>query len=151
MKVARTVRRIVVVTIMASRRRGGCGSGLRLLRDGREAVMSVAGGTLVAGKKMRKRKTLVTSLARCSSTSLDQGRKDTYMNIKHPHCNPICATPNNAAAHSPPVTSLQHLRSARLCGRTRMLAMAPMLERPPSRTHQGERPSEERRVMILRC
>lgn len=75
----------------------------------------------------------------------------TYMNMKQPHCKPIWATPSNAAAHSPPLTSLQQAMSPRLRGRTRMLPMAAMLDRPPSSTHQGDRPSLLRREMILKC
>lgn len=73
------------------------------------------------------------------------------MNMKQLHCNPICATPNSAAAHSPPLTSLQHRMSALLAGKTRMLAMAAMPDSPPSSTHHGDRPSELRREMILMC
>ena len=67
--------------------------------------------------------------------------------MKQPHCSPICAIPNNAAAQAPPLTSLQHRTSARLAGRTKILPMAAMDERPPSRTHHGESPSDARREM----
>lgn len=73
------------------------------------------------------------------------------MNMKQAHCSPICAIPSNAAAHAPPLISLQHLTSARLAGRVRMLPMAAMLLSPPSSTHHGERPSLECRCMILMC
>ena len=121
-KVARREARMAVVTARASRRFGG---GAVEVNDGVEAERS-----LWVGKKVKN-----------SST----------MNIKQAHCNPICAIPNSAAARSPPFTTLQHPISARLCGKTRMFPIAAMLDSPPSRTHHGERPSEERRVMILMC
>ena len=73
------------------------------------------------------------------------------MNIKQLHCTPICATPSNAAAQLPPSNSLQHFTSSLLAGKVRMFPMAAMELSPPSSTHQGDRPSDERREMILRC
>jgi hypothetical protein len=46
------------------------------------------------------------------------------MNIKHVHWTPICATPNSAAAHSLPLSSLQHPISARLAGKVKILPIA---------------------------
>ncbi len=146
--VAKRARRTEAVTMIASRRRGG-EEGEAAVREPREAVRSVGWCSLGwEGKKVRKSMTL-SSLA--FPTDIAGVIADTNINIKQPHCNPICAIPSSAAAHSPPDTSLQHLTSALLAGRTRMFPMAAMLERPPRRTHQGERPSELRRVMILRC
>lgn len=130
----------------------------------REAVEELRSKPSSVGKKIRKSNTLHPfahisihliashpSLASDCSSGQHEFHVLTHMNIKQPHCRPICAIPSNAAAHAPPLTSLQHLTSALLAGRTSIFPIAAIDDSPPSRTHHGDRPSEERREMILMC
>ena len=70
------------------------------------------------------------------------------MIAKHNHCMPTCAIPSSAAKQANPLTSLQHAMSARLLGRTRMFANWHVPDVVPRRTKYGERPNEERRLMM---
>ena|SRR2546423_12651836 len=74
-----------------------------------------------------------------------------YMIAKQDHCTPTCAIPSIPAKHANPLISLQQARSARLFGSTSMFAKAHVPEVVPSRTKYGERPKEERRLMIRMC
>ncbi len=73
------------------------------------------------------------------------------MSVKHDHCTPTCAIPNRPAKQSNPLISLQHATSARLVGRTRMLAKAQVPDMVPKRTKYGDMPSEERRATMRWC
>ncbi len=72
----------------------------------------------------------------------------TYMNQKHAHCTPTCATPSKPAKHSKPLICLQHAKSARLAGNVSMFAKPHVPDVVPRRTKYGEMPSEDRRAMI---
>lgn len=73
------------------------------------------------------------------------------MRKKQLHCIPTCAMPSSAAVHANGLISLQHLKSVRVRGRTRMFATAHVLEVVPRRMKYGERPAEERRAMMRKC
>jgi hypothetical protein len=74
--------------------------------------------------------------------------KLSHMTVKHDHCTPTCAMPSSPAKQAKPLISLQHAMSARLLGNTRMFANWHVPEVVPSRTKYGERPNEERRLMM---
>ena len=70
------------------------------------------------------------------------------MSVKHDHCTPTCATPSRPAKYANPPISLQQARSARLVGRTSMLAKAHVPDVVPRRTKYGDMPSEDRLAMM---
>ena len=70
------------------------------------------------------------------------------MPAKHDHTSPTCSIPSRLAKHAKPLISLQHARSARLAGKTRMLANAHVPAVVPRRRKYGDMPSEDRRTMM---
>lgn len=70
---------------------------------------------------------------------------------KQLHCTPTCPIPNSPAAHEKVLFTLQQRTSARLVGNNMIFAIAEVPEVVPRRTNQGERPSEDRRIMMRAC
>jgi hypothetical protein len=56
------------------------------------------------------------------------------MTLKQVHCRPIWSTPRSAAKQPNGLMSVQQAQSARLAGRTRMLATAALQDVVPSST-----------------
>lgn len=99
------------------------------------------------GKKMRKRRRLSDR----SANAQQYRTRLPNMTVKQDHCTPTWAMPSSPAKQANPLISLQQAMSSRLRGSTNILANWHVPDVVPKRTKYGERPKEERRLMIRWC
>lgn len=142
--------RMACRTEMATTRTASRHCGFLALPMGRVSSCEEENSTGSRGKKTRKRSMLCAPGQLYSERRLS-GRLCTYMAKKHVHCMPTCAIPSRPAAQLNVLFTRQHSTSAWLCRSSMMLAMADVPDVVPSRTNQGDKPSDERRVIIRAC
>lgn len=106
--------------------------------DGCGGFVKRRGKWCSAGEEEKKEEEAATeyieTLAKVASCVRPWSRGFAYMTVKQAHCTPICAIPRIPAAHSYPLSCLQHANACRLSDMFKMFANAQVPLVVPSST-----------------